>query len=107
MGPDATASVVFGLSSDLRDSLRANVLSGAAANGDGYGNRLVLKRNKGVSTMKAKSQPDTAQQSISPFDIEEEIRRRAYELYTERGYVDGHEVEDWLQAEREVSERKG
>ncbi|HMC73863.1 MAG TPA: DUF2934 domain-containing protein [Terriglobales bacterium] len=57
--------------------------------------------------MKAKSQPDTAQQSISPFDLEEEIRRRAYELHTERGYVDGHEVEDWLQAEREVSERKG
>ena len=45
------------------------------------------KRNKGVSTMKAKSQPDTAQQSISPFDLEEEVRRRAYELYAERGYV--------------------
>jgi hypothetical protein len=57
--------------------------------------------------MKAKSQPDTAQQSISPFDLEEEIRRRAYELYAERGYVDRYEVEDWLQAEREVSERKG
>jgi hypothetical protein len=57
--------------------------------------------------MKAKSQPDTAQQSISPFDLEEEVRRRAYELYAERGYVDGYEVEDWLQAEREVSERKG
>jgi len=57
--------------------------------------------------MKAKSQPDTAQPSISPLDLEEEIRRRAYELYTERGYVDAHEVEDWLQAEREVSERKG
>jgi hypothetical protein len=83
------------------------VLSGAAGSGDGYGNCLVLKRNKGVSTMKAKSQPDTAQRSISPLDLEEEIRRRAYELYTERGYVDGHEVEDWLHAERDVSERRG
>jgi hypothetical protein len=97
----------LGFQLDLRHSLRAKVFSGAAASGDGYGNRLVLKRNKGVSTMKAKSQPDTAQQSISPFDLEEEVRRRAYELYAERGYVDGYEVEDWLQAEREVSERKG
>jgi hypothetical protein len=66
-----------------------------------------LKGTKEYQLMKAKSQPDTAQQSISPFDLEEEVRRRAYELYAERGYVDGYEVEDWLQAEREVSERKG
>jgi hypothetical protein len=56
--------------------------------------------------MEAKNQAGTAQESISPFDLEEEIRRRAYELYEERGYVDGSEVEDWLQAEREISERK-
>jgi hypothetical protein len=32
---------------------------------------------------------------------QEEIARRAYELYLERG-GDGNEVEDWLQAEREL-----
>ena len=36
---------------------------------------------------------------------ENDIRRRAYELYEKRGLVDGHDVDDWLQAEREV--RKG
>lgn len=33
---------------------------------------------------------------------EGEIRARAYEIYLERGGQPGHEVEDWLQAEREV-----
>jgi hypothetical protein len=30
-----------------------------------------------------------------------EIRRRAYEIYLERGRLPGHELEDWLQAESE------
>lgn len=32
----------------------------------------------------------------------DQISRRAYELYVERGYVHGHEQEDWAQAEREL-----
>jgi Protein of unknown function (DUF2934) len=35
---------------------------------------------------------------------EEQIRRRAYELYEQRGKVDGYELDDWLQAESEVSD---
>jgi hypothetical protein len=31
-----------------------------------------------------------------------EIRRRAYEIYLERGEQPGHELDDWLQAEREL-----
>jgi hypothetical protein len=34
---------------------------------------------------------------------EEEIRRRAYEIYVERGAQPGLELEDWLQAERELT----
>jgi hypothetical protein len=34
---------------------------------------------------------------------EHEIRRRAYELYLERGEEPGHDQEDWLQAERELA----
>jgi Protein of unknown function (DUF2934) len=30
------------------------------------------------------------------------IALRAYQLYEERGYVDGFDLEDWLQAEREI-----
>jgi Protein of unknown function (DUF2934) len=34
--------------------------------------------------------------------IEEEIRTRAYELYLERGGLDGFDQEDWRQAEMEI-----
>jgi len=34
--------------------------------------------------------------------LEELIRRRAYELYVERGNQSGSELDDWLQAEEEV-----
>jgi hypothetical protein len=31
-----------------------------------------------------------------------EIERRAYELYEVRGRVDGQDLDDWLQAERDL-----
>jgi Protein of unknown function (DUF2934) len=34
--------------------------------------------------------------------VERKIRLRARQLYEEHGYVEGHAVEDWLQAESEV-----
>jgi DUF2934 family protein len=38
-------------------------------------------------------------------ELESEIRRRAYELYERRGYVDGRAEQDWFEAEREVLSR--
>jgi len=38
-------------------------------------------------------------------DLQTEIRRRAYELYLERGCAPGHEYEDWFDAEREILAR--
>jgi hypothetical protein len=37
-----------------------------------------------------------------PSQLHERIERRAYELAQQRGFAPGHEVEDWLQAEREI-----
>ena len=37
--------------------------------------------------------------------LEEEIRRRAYELYEQRGCTPGRENEDWLVAEQEIVAR--
>ena len=34
---------------------------------------------------------------------EDKIRRRAYEIYLERGGEPGHDLEDWLQAEHEFT----
>jgi hypothetical protein len=39
---------------------------------------------------------------MSPHD---EIAARAYELYLEHGGDDGHDLDDWLQAERELIEQ--
>lgn len=33
----------------------------------------------------------------------EEIAHRSYEIFLERGGVHGHDVEDWLQAERDLT----
>jgi Protein of unknown function (DUF2934) len=41
------------------------------------------------------------------YELEERIRVRAYELYEKRGKRDGHALHDWLQAEAELTERKG
>jgi hypothetical protein len=37
--------------------------------------------------------------------LEEEVRRRAYELYEQRGCQDGAAEQDWFRAEQEVSGR--
>jgi len=36
---------------------------------------------------------------------EQDIGRRAYDLYLARGCEPGHELEDWLRAERELRQR--
>ncbi|MGB4070063.1 MAG: DUF2934 domain-containing protein [Nitrospira sp.] len=38
--------------------------------------------------------------------IQKSIALRAYELYLQRGEMNGHEVEDWLQAEREITQEE-
>jgi len=45
------------------------------------------------------------QQSASPSSPEsrmDRISQRAYEIYQRRGGQGGHEMDDWLQAEREI-----
>ncbi|PYS04296.1 MAG: DUF2934 domain-containing protein [Acidobacteria bacterium] len=59
---------------------------------------------------KAKLQKSPAreekQPNRSPVITEDVIAQRAYALYLARGGKDGHDVEDWLQAERELQEKK-
>jgi len=38
-----------------------------------------------------------------PPNLDEEIRRRAYELYEARGREDGRDLDDWLRAEAEIT----
>jgi hypothetical protein len=44
----------------------------------------------------------TQQTAQGQRETEQFIRRRAHELYLSRGQQPGHEMDDWLQAEREL-----
>ena len=61
-------------------------------------------RSKQVASTRVAIVPQRKKNS-STVDLEAEIRRRAFELYEERGRIPGHEDEDWLAAEREVRAR--
>lgn len=50
-------------------------------------------------TAKSKSQKPRSEKANLPSDIERRIRRRAFELYEQRGRVDGFALDDWLKAE--------
>jgi hypothetical protein len=46
---------------------------------------------------------ETEQNEAEPMGSSiEYVRRRAYELYEQRGRADGHDWEDWLEAERQL-----
>ena len=58
---------------------------------------------KRISEIRAtSSQVETGGVSVVNSTREEEIRRRAYEIYLERGEQPGRELDDWFQAEREL-----
>ena len=39
---------------------------------------------------------------VSPVEIDQKIRSKAYELYLKRGAYHGNDMEDWFKAEKEV-----
>ena len=39
-------------------------------------------------------------------EIQEQVRRRAHEVYEQRGREEGHGLDDWLQAEAEVTQQR-
>ncbi|HTZ75224.1 MAG TPA: DUF2934 domain-containing protein [Candidatus Aquilonibacter sp.] len=43
---------------------------------------------------------------MSDIPNNEQIQARAYELYLERGGEDGHDVDDWLAAEKELTQQR-
>ena len=63
------------------------------------------KTAKAKNINKAEAGETLDDQSVSLNEpAREEIERRAYELYLARGEVNGHDQDDWLQAEREFRE---
>jgi hypothetical protein len=67
--------------------------------------RKTIKGTKISAPLSAKAKATTATSSAST-PTHEQISKRAYELYLERGSVEGHHDEDWLLAEAELSSGK-
>lgn len=53
-----------------------------------------------MQTQHSPAHPDFGKVSFA--DLENRIRSRAYHLYETRGYVDGHALDDWLEAKAEL-----
>ena len=50
----------------------------------------------------ANAKPQTKKETTPAVDIDERIRQRAFELFQLRGCQDGHDLDDWMQAEAEI-----
>jgi len=55
-----------------------------------------------MPTLTEKERKATEVQQLRKAEREERIRKRAHELYVQRGRVSGFEIDDWRQAEFEV-----
>jgi hypothetical protein len=58
------------------------------------------QRADNVLTMPAMESPSEA--AFASDVTDSDIARRAFELYCDRGRADGQDVDDWLNAEREL-----
>lgn len=56
--------------------------------------------------MKNPPTPFRKEAGKSSEEIQEQIRERAYALYEKRAKEDGHDLDDWLRAEAEVTQKK-
>ena len=59
-----------------------------------------------VTAKKSTAKTTNANSLESALDLEEQIRRWAYDLYERRGREDGQDTEDWLQAETALARER-
>lgn len=65
--------------------------------------RNALTDTEGMA--KIVSQSDTIEEEKKTEPSPAEIRQRAFEIHIERGGIHGCDLDDWLQAERELQEK--
>jgi DNA-binding transcriptional regulator YhcF (GntR family) len=71
------------------------------------GNGTTSRRTRAVASIEtpAGQVVPEVRKNAKTVDLNEEIRRRAYEIYLERRGTAGDEHQDWLIAEREIGGR--
>lgn len=60
-----------------------------------------------ASPKKTEIRPESSVPAVPEPNLEEVIRKRAYELYVERGRTDGSAEEDWFRAEADILTQVG
>jgi len=53
--------------------------------------------------MAARATVKPKKQQPKPIPVEDQIRQRAYQIYLDRGDQEGTALDDWLQAETEIT----
>ena len=59
------------------------------------------RKTKGLKLVIPESQPSVVAEN-HPAITTGVVAQRAYELFLAKGRIDGHDVEDWLEAERQL-----
>ena len=69
------------------------------------GSTVTTRKKKAVSSNVTVPAVEEVRKTLHDTRLEDEIRRRAYEIYLERNGSPGDENQDWLVAEREIRAR--
>jgi hypothetical protein len=82
------------------------VASAHPLNESGNGNGTMAPSPAALEAVNGTAEMSSAAEPVAEFDPPRElIEVRAYELFAQRGYVHGHQEEDWLAAEHELKSR--
>jgi Protein of unknown function (DUF2934) len=110
---DSEDALAFCVPKNIRPMIETASLEQAAdayvrmAQGRKYISMSSKSKREGITEIPATAvQAETGDVSVGNSARDEEIRRRAYLIYLERGEQPGRELDDWLQAERELERRK-
>ena len=60
----------------------------------------IMRATKGTKTIRQES--TATSKALKPPPTEEEIRKRAHQIFLARGCAAGRELDDWLLAERQI-----
>jgi len=76
---------------------------------DGNTGGAKMRSNKAVKEriIGRKLESQTKVRTVSPVrhPSDDEVRRRAFEIHVERGGIRGYDLDDWLEAEKELTQK--
>lgn len=87
------------------ETIPENGSAGLAASAFAETENTEMKTTVRKSTRKPEIVKTDSRSNLFPINLEDEIRCLAYLMSERRGFIPGHETEDWLAAEHEVRER--